>query len=367
MKRYGNIYEKVYDMDNLRYAHQRAKKDKSFYKEVKMIESNEEYYLKQIQDMLKNKTYSVTEKDYVMFKKMDKGKEREIFKLDYFPHRIIQHALLIQIEDILFKNLIDNTFASLPTRGIHRAFKKLDYDLKNFEKETRYCLQIDVKKFYPNINHKILKSQFRRKFKDKDLLWLLDMLIESLGDDKGIAIGSLFSQWAGNFNLSGFDHWIKEEKKVKYYYRYCDDIVILASNKRELHELLFDINEYLSNELGLEMKDNHKIFPVDKQGVDFVGYRHFRSYVLLRKTTSKTLIRKMRDIKKKMDKGGVFTYTDYCSINSYKGWLKWCNGYNLYKKWIKPLEPYVDKYYKEVIKVEGVPECKKYSKKRTIH
>ena len=215
-------------MDNLKLAHKRARKDKSYYEEVKMVDNNEEYHLRKIQDMLKNKTYSVTENDYVMFTKIDKGKEREIYKLDYFPHRIVQHALLIQIENILYKNFIDNTFASIPKRGIHKAFRKLDYDLKNYEEETTYCLQLDVKKFYPNVSHNVLKEQFRRKFKDTGLLWLVDMLIDSLGDDAGIAIGSLFSQWGGNYNLSPFDHWIKEEKKVKFllslHGRYCDFI-----------------------------------------------------------------------------------------------------------------------------------------------
>jgi len=353
LKRFGNIYPKIYEIDNLKLAHQRAKKDKSFYKEVKMVDSNLDYYMRLLQDMLKNKTYLVSENDYVMFEKYDKGKVREIYKLDYFPHRIVQHALLIQIEGILYKNFIDNTFASIPKRGVHRALKKLDYDLRNHEEETTYCLQLDVKKFYPNVNHAVLKQQFRRKFKDKDLLWLMDMLVDSLGDEKGIAIGSLFSQWGGNYNLSPLDHWMKEEKKVKFYYRYMDDVVILSNSKSYLHELLGEIEEYLSANLDLEVKGNHKVFPVDKQGIDFVGYRHFRKYVLLRKDTAKNLTRTMRNINKKLNKGGKLNYNDYCSINSYKGWLDWCNGYNLYQKWIEPLIPYQEQYYKEVIKGES--------------
>jgi len=339
-------------MDNLKLAHQRAKKDKGYYTEVKIIEKNENFYLKQIQDMLKNKTYSVTQKDYKMFEKEDSGKVRQIFKLNYFPHRIIQHALLIQIENILFNNLIDNTFSSLPTRGIHKAFKKLDYDLRNFEVETQYCLQIDIRKFYPSINHKINKQQYRQKFKDNDLLWLIDMLIDSLSldkngkmidpnldvaikDDTGIAIGSLFSQWDGNFNLSKLDHLLKEDKKVKFYYRYCDDLIILGKDKKELHQLRNQISNYLKFTLRLQMKNNFKVFPVDIQGIDFVGYRHFRKYVLLRKTISKKLTRTMRNIQYNINNNKPFTYTDYCSINSYKGWLKWCSGRNLYNKWIK--------------------------------
>lgn len=92
-------------MDNLRLAHRKAKKDKSYYNEVKMVDNNEDYYLEQIQTLLKEKTYYVDENDYTMFEKNDKGKIRQIYKLDYFPHRIIQHALLNQIEDIYLRSL----------------------------------------------------------------------------------------------------------------------------------------------------------------------------------------------------------------------------------------------------------------------
>lgn len=92
------------------------------------------------------------------------------------------------------------------------------------------------------------------------------------------------------------------------------------------------------------------MYPVDIQGIDFVGYRHFRTYILLRKSTSKRLIRRMRDIQNKIDSGGQFNYSDYCSINGYMGWLKWCNGHNLYVKWIEPLMPYYHEYYENQIK-----------------
>lgn len=349
MKRYGNIYPEIYDMDNLRLAHKKAKKDKYFYKEVKIVDSNEDYYLQQIQGMLKNKSYSLSSKDYVMFKKQDKNKIREIYKLNYFPHRIIQHAVMNQIQDILLKMFIDNTFSSIPGRGIHLCLQRLDGDLRKYPEETQFCLKMDIKKFYPSINHNINKNQWLRKFKDPDLLWLIDMIINSMEGDRGIAIGSLFSQWDGNFYLNSFDHWLKEGMRAKYYYRYCDDLVVLGGNKEWLHFLRKQIEEYLKDELDLKLKDNYQVFPVNERGIDFVGYRHFRDYILLRKSTAKTLIKKMRNIMKKLQNGKQLTYSEWCSINSYKGWAMWCNGYNLTKKWIEPLEPYCEKFYKEVI------------------
>jgi len=102
--------------------------------------------------------------------------------------------------------------------------KKLKKDLKN-EVETKYCLKLDVRKFYPSVDHAILKRIIRRKIKDNKLLSLLDNIIDSA---KGVPIGNYLSQYFGNLYLSRFDHWMKETNGVKYYHRYCDDIVIFA-------------------------------------------------------------------------------------------------------------------------------------------
>ena len=350
MKRYGNLFQKVFDYDNLKLAHQKAKRDKSFYKEVKMVDADEDYYLIQIQNMLMWKTYTVAPNDYKMFKKLDKGKVREIFKLDYFPHRIIQHALMNVIEDILLKSFIGNTFSSIPERGIHLTLKRMSDGIKNDRIGTGHCLKMDVRKFYPSINQEICKQMFRRKFKDNDLLWLVDTIMDSMEGDKGIAIGSLFSQWAGNFYLSYFDHWLKEIKGVKYYYRYCDDLVILHHDKDYLHGLRIEIRDYLVTKLNLGLNDNWQVFPTAIRGIDFVGYRHFIDYVLLRKTTAKNMKRKLRKLLKKCQGGMKLTHGEWCSANSYKGWLKWANCYNLHNVYVKPLIPYCEDYYREVIK-----------------
>lgn len=340
MKRYNNIYEKVYDIDNLREAHKNARKGKTHYTEVKMVDKNSDYYLYQIQDILKNKTYKTSQ--YTIFKINDKGKEREIYKLPYYPDRIVHWAIMLQIEDIFIKSFIRDTFAAIPNRGIHDALKRLHKFMQDKE-GTKYCLKLDIKKFFPNINHKILKQLLRRKFKDKDLLWLLDEIIDSVDGEKNVPIGNYLSQYFANFYLTYFDHWIKENKKIKYYLRYMDDIVILHSDKKFLHELRKEIEKYLQNNLDLALKENWQVFPTYIRGVDFVGYRSFGDYTLLRKSTAKQFKRKMRRISKKEK----INYHDFCTIQSYKGWLKWTNCYNLEQKYINPLENKINKF-KEV-------------------
>lgn len=355
MKRYGNIFDKIYSMENLREAHKNARKDKLYYKEVKMVDSNPDYYLGKIQEMLKNKTYQVSSYDVSIIN--DKGKERELMKLPYYPDRIIQWAIMLQIEKVFMEVFCSHTCASIKGRGIGKASKLVEKYMEDVE-GTQYCLKIDISKFYPNINHKILKKMLRKKFKDQDLLELLDKIIDSYPGEKGVPIGSYLSQFLANFYLSYFDHWLKEKMKVKYVVRYMDDVVIFHSSKAFLHKLLLQIDEYLKKELDLKVKPNWQIFPTAIRGVDFVGYRHFYGYKLLRKSTCKKFKKRMLEIRKKQDDGKLINYREWCSVNSYIGWLTWCDSWRLFEKYVQPVIPAISDYYLTVIKKDSSSEKK---------
>lgn len=352
MKRYGNLYEKIYNMGNLRLAHKNAKKGKGWYKEVKMIDENPDYYLKKLQTMLIDKTYQTSE--YETFIKKEGGKEREIFKLPYFPDRVCQWAVMLVIEPILLNYFTNDTYSAIPERGIHLCLNRLKKALQTDVPNTQYCLKMDAKKFYPSINHDVLKTKYRGLFKDNNLLWLLDEIIDSTEGDTGIPIGNYLSQYSGNFYLAKFDHWIKEEKKIKYYYRYMDDIVILGNNKEDLHQLRKEIDAIFKINLKLNVKKNWQVFPTFKRGIDFVGYRVFMNYSLLRKSTCKQFKKKMIHINKKKSNHEELTYSEWCSINSYKGWLTSCDSYRLNKKYIYPVQDYAHQYYLNHIKRKEV-------------
>lgn len=326
MKRYGNLYPKIWDLDNIKLAHKNARKGKMHYQEVQMVNADEERYVLLIQNMLKNKTFKNSK--YEIFIKNDSGKEREIYKLPYFPDRIIHHCIMQVLEPIWVKTLITDTYSSLKDRGIHKGVRRIKRALKDKE-NTQYCLKMDVRKFYPSIDHVILKSIIKQKIKDPDVLWLLDGIINST---KGVPIGNYLSQYFGNLYLSGLDHWLKEQKQCKYYFRYCDDMVILHSDKAHLSQLRNDISNYLESILNLKLKDNWQVFPIDKCGIDFLGYRFYHDHTILRKSITTKFKSRIKQIKTNHH---VLTSTNILSgIMSYHGWMKYADCYNLQSKYI---------------------------------
>lgn len=365
MKRYGYLYEKVYDMENLRMAHRHASRGKGWYGEVILMNENPEEWLRLLQGMLINRNYETS--DYTIFTRKDGKKVRLIYKLPYFPDRICQWALMQVIEPILINNFVRDTYSAIPGRGLHLALSRIQEAIRTDPEETTYCLKMDVKKFYPSINHKILKSKFRKIFKDEGILWLLDEIIDSTPEDEGIPIGNYLSQYCGNYYLSEFDHWIKETEfvfngqviKIRYYYRYMDDMIILSDSKEFLHWLRQKITEYLWENLRLTLKNNWQVFPIKDRGIDFIGYRIFPEYTLLRKDTVKTFKRAMNKIRRKLSEGKEFTYHDFCSVHSYIGWLKPCDSYRLKMKYIEPIMPYVNRYYYEHLANQDKEETKR--------
>ena len=314
MVKIGNLFDKIVDIDNIKLAHKNASKSKSKYKEVIMVNANIDYYCYKIQDMLIKCTYKTSE--YKVKQKNDKGKLRDIYVLPYFPDRIIHHAIMQVLEPIWKTLLIKNTYQSIKGRGVHRC--KLDVEKVTKRKDiySLYCYKIDIRKFYPSIDNEILKQIISRKLKCNKTLSLLYNIIDST---VGVPIGNYISQYFGNLYLTYFDHYMKEELKCKLYYRYCDDIVVISKDKAFLHSIKPKVEQYLNNNLKLDIKQNYQVFKVGKRPIDFVGYQFYLGYTLLRKSITKSYLLCVKNNKE--------------SISSYYGWLKHCNGFNLWTKY----------------------------------
>lgn len=226
MKRYGNLFEKIIDINNLVRAHNNARKRKTKNPEVQKVDGDVLGYCMQIREMLVRGTFTTSK--YHIFNIVDRGKEREICDLPYFPDRIVHWAIMQVLEPIFCSHFIAQTYVAIPGKGTHKALQQL-HEYMDDKEGTAYCLKLDVRKFFPHVNGEILKALLRKKIKCERTLSLLDDIVDSY--DNGLPIGNYTSQYFGNYYLSYFDHWIKEDKGVKYYLRYMDDIIILHSSK----------------------------------------------------------------------------------------------------------------------------------------
>lgn len=301
MKRYGNLFKDICSIENLNLADAIARKGKKRQYGIQVHDLNREANIEALHHSLLNYGYQTS--PYTTFKVYE-PKERVVFRLPYFPDRITHHAIMNILEPVFCSIFTADTYSCIKGKGIHAAATGVKQALRDTA-NTTYCLKLDIKKFYPSVDHTTLKQLLRRKIKDSDLLWLLDEIIDSA---PGLPIGNYLSQYFANFYLTYFDHWLKEQKQVRYYLRYADDLVILHSDKAYLHTLLKDISAYLKTNLRLTVKENYQVFPVESRSIDFVGYRFYHSHTLLRKSIKQNFARMLARRPNRQ------------SIGSYYGW-----------------------------------------------
>lgn len=291
MKRIGNLYEKIISVENLRLADEKARRGKKRSYGVRVHDRNREGNIQALHEALLTHTYKTS--PYTVFK-IYEPKEREIFRLPYYPDRIVHHAIMNVLEPLWVSVFTRNTFSCVKGRGIEGCARYVGRLIQRYKGKPLYCLKIDIKKYYPSIDHAVLKRLVRRKIKDKDLLWLLDEIIDSA---PGLPIGNYLSQYLANLCLAYFMHWCNETLRVDCA-EYADDIIFLSDSKERLHGIFPHIERYIREELRLTVKGNWQVFPIadnrfDRHGraLDYVGYKFFRRQKLIRKGIKKNFCR----------------------------------------------------------------------------
>lgn len=320
MKRHGHLHARICATDNLRAAAYNAARGKRNRREVWAFFANLEAELEQLRRELESGTYRTSA--YEIFEKVEE-KRRIIYKLP-FRDRVVHWAIMQVLEPVWTPQFTADTHACIKGRGMHSLLGKLRADLRNDPEGTAYCLKIDVRKFYPSIDHDILKAVVRRKIKDPEVLALLDGIIDSA---PGVPIGNYISQYLANLYLSELDHLLKEVAGVRYYYRYADDMVLLAGDKATLRGWLVMINDWLETERLLGLKSNYQIFPVESRGIDFVGYVTYHTHCLARKKNKKGLCRELARLRK----AGVPEAEIMLLTASRAGFMKHCDSKHLMK------------------------------------
>lgn len=320
MKSYGgNLFESIVDKDNFTVAQKLSRQGKSSRKEIRIFESNLDENLEEIRQLVINKKFHTAK---YRSKKIYEPKERIIYILPYAPDRIVQHAIMNILVPYMEKMFITDSYACITGRGQTRA------SLRTMEavRRNKYCLKCDIHHFYPSINQNILSEMYHRKFRDKDFLYLMDDIIFSFPGGYNCPIGNYTSQWNGNFYLTPLDNFCKHELKIRDYIRYCDDFLLFSDDKAYLHDCRKRIEDFIGKyELTYSKAD---VFSI-KQGIDFCGYRHFDNYILLRKSTAKKEIKRLKELPGEFESGLITKDEMRSTIDSIMGWQKHANTHNL--------------------------------------
>ena len=341
IKSYNHLWGKFISEENIKLAIRNSSKGKRNRKLVKEIYENSDAWIERIQSYANN-FHNNKHTPLEIYDGITRKKRTII--VPKYKEQIIHHMAVNVLIPIFNKGMYEHSYGSLPNRGAHKGKKLIEKWIKHDRKNIKYCLKMDIRKFFESIPHDILKQKLSSIIHDEKFLKLLYELIDV--NKKGIPLGFYTSQWIANWYLQGLDHYIKEKLGAVHYIRYMDDMVIFGSNKRKLHKIREKISEYLNKELGVQMKDNWQVFRFDyiKNGkhygrcLDFMGFKFYRDKTTLRRTIMLKATRKAR----KMYKKDKVTIYDIRQMMSYLGWIDCTDTYNMYDTWIKP---YVDFRY----------------------
>jgi len=237
---------------------------------------------------------------------------------------------------------------SIPERGTKHGIKAVRRWLNNDRKGTKYCLKLDITKFYDSIPHDRLMRYFERKIKDKKALWLIELLVKTT--DTGVPIGNYTSQWWANCYRESLDHYIKEKLGVKYYVNNIDDLVLFSGNKKKLHAALKKMKAFLWTELSLTVKGNWQVFPVRARGVDFLGFVFFHTHTTMRGRNFLALTRQCGRVKRKQARGEPIPYKMAAGLLSRAGQMLHCDSQHTRMKYYHGIS---EKQLKEVIRRES--------------
>lgn len=339
MKRYNNLWPDIIDVQNLLAAARQAQRGKRFRDNVLRFNYYLEAELIQLQSQLQTKTYQPGH--YRTFN-VKEPKPRLISAAPY-RDRVVHHALCNVIMPIFESTFIHDSYANRTGFGSHRALKRFT----QFARSSRYVLQCDIRKYFPSIDHEILKEILRRKIKCPDTLWLIDTIIDGSNEQepvidffpgdhlltplerrRGLPIGNLTSQFFANIYLNGFDHFVKEHLKVKQYLRYVDDFALFSNDQAFLADARPALEDFLAT-LRLT------IHPIKSQlfqtqiGPSFVGFRIFQDHIRVKSNNLRRARYRLRRLKKRYAVGCITFAQLTRSLQSWNAHLKHADTWHL--------------------------------------
>lgn len=324
--------EQVYDMDNLIAADKEARRGKSGKYGVRKFDRNREGNLLEIQRMLMKRTFRASkpkqEEQYCPC-----GKVRRLTKVPYCPDHIVHHALMRVIGPVIVKSYYFDSAASIKGRGTEFSRRRLRRFIDLNKSRDIVWVKLDFVKFYQNIGQGIVYAELCRMFRDEGIRWLLREVVTAT--DEGLGIGLFPIQPIANFLLNTLDRLIGHGSKGRIHlFRYCDDLLIVGFDTKELWQAVETVRRYAADVLHQPLHTNVNVEHVtNRTGIDFVGFVFYKDYTLIRKRMKQRFRRKSRRLEQRIAAGDTQAVVlKQQVLASYKGWLMHCNGRNLWKK-----------------------------------
>jgi RNA-directed DNA polymerase len=333
-----NDYEKVSNFESLYRANKSARRGKQTQAEVIVFEMNLGYHLWKLKTDLDSKRYKT--KPYYTFMIYD-PKKRKIDALHY-ADRVIQHSLCDNVLAPFFeRRLIYDNAACRIGKGTHFAMDRLTLFLREHYKKhktTGYILKCDIRKFFDNIDHEVLKEKLAKVIPDQEVLRLLNQIVDSYNKDtgKGLPLGNQTSQWFSLYYLDEMDRLIKEKLRIKHYTRYMDDFILVHESKDYLKHCLQEIKALLTDKLKLELNEKTQILPI-KNGAEYLGWRFYLTNTgkvikRLRTSNKRRFKRRLKQFVKEYKCGKMELEEIKRSLSSYNGHLQHGHTYKLKQK-----------------------------------
>ena len=285
MKRYGNLWQTLVSFPNLLLAAQKAARGKRGLANVAKFRFRLEDELVQLQDELTNRTYRPgVYRTFEIFEP-----KHRLISAAPFRDRLVHHALCNVLEPVFERTFIYDSYACRKGKGTHAAIDRA----QEFAKRNPFVLKCDLQKFFPSVDHDVLKVVIRKKIKDITALWLIDTIIDASNEQqsvnawfpgdtlltpaerrRGLPIGNQTSQFFANVLLNTLDHFLRDHLAVPGYVRYVDDFVVFGNDKRELSRIRENCRAYLA-EYRLRLHPKKCIISPTAVGFPFLGVRIF--------------------------------------------------------------------------------------------
>lgn len=340
MEKHQHVFDQFVTFDNIYDGYTMARRNKRYRSNVLSYSANLEFNIIDSINRLQWHTYEPGPLTafYEYFPKV-----RLIHALPFYD-RVINCAAYNVLFPIYRQSFYEHSYGSIPGRGPLIAVQKLQswLGIANDSPKEWYVGTGDIAKFFFRIPIEIQLRELGRPLDDPDMMWFLetatrcdgrpfglpvhctDVMTAERVAGVGMQVGSLISQVTANVVLSPLDHYIKRELRIPYYIRYMDDIRILAPSKTQVREALCAIDEYLQENLGLQLNGKTAVCPASHPA-RFLGRVITPGRITLTKDTSLKMKRHLKYIMDHYSTGELSL--EYCesAFQSYLGLMKYCD------------------------------------------